>query len=359
MKFQNLKSQILKSQILCLSLLAAITCPAASPKPVTVTAETNGALASPTNFFGSNIFAGSNVTIDRVSNGANMGGIRISASGGGGGGTGPGFSDLAFTNPATGLKLVDQSASVAEWNANRATIFLGFPPFPVLDPAAFSGDIFLWGAQPAQNLTNGFDIISIGDFPLHDLKSGSDVIALGDVVGGGLVTAKQTILIGNGGSVAGGSGAFTNVIIWGNSSSFPRLMLNVFSVGSSTFSFVGNADQALVSAILLGSDQSVSDTSGSYTNVVALGDGVQISGNGQMIFGNGISNYFFGTGATAGSVSNSVQWDNAGLTTLYGGLLLQENAMPTPVVGGGFLWNSNSALFWITSTKTNLVSDGQ
>ena len=48
-----------------------------------------------------------------------------------------------------------------------------------------------------------------------------------------------------------------------------------------------------------------------------------------------------------------------GSINVTNGLFLPTQTTPPSVAGGGTLWNSNSVLFWITATKTNLVSDGQ
>lgn len=46
--------------------------------------------------------------------------------------------------------------------------------------------------------------------------------------------------------------------------------------------------------------------------------------------------------------------------TLAGILTLTNGApAPAPGAGWGVLWNSNSCLYWVTGTKTNLINDGQ
>lgn len=52
---------------------------------------------------------------------------------------------------------------------------------------------------------------------------------------------------------------------------------------------------------------------------------------------------------------------NADHTTSFGYAISVANqaVCPTPSAGIGWFWNSNSVLYWVTSTKTNLVSNGQ
>jgi hypothetical protein len=41
-------------------------------------------------------------------------------------------------------------------------------------------------------------------------------------------------------------------------------------------------------------------------------------------------------------------------------IYINTNAIcPNPIGTGGWLWNSNSVLYWVTSSKTNLISDGR
>jgi len=59
---------------------------------------------------------------------------------------------------------------------------------------------------------------------------------------------------------------------------------------------------------------------------------------------------------------NAVQYsflDPYGLSHLSGSLFIQTNTSiiaPAPFINGGMLWNSNNALYWVTSTHTNYVS---
>lgn len=62
-------------------------------------------------------------------------------------------------------------------------------------------------------------------------------------------------------------------------------------------------------------------------------------------------------GDSAGTVDNFVAV--AGSVIASNQLFLPAVAYPTQISGAGCLWNSNSALYWVTATKTNLVSDGR
>jgi len=52
---------------------------------------------------------------------------------------------------------------------------------------------------------------------------------------------------------------------------------------------------------------------------------------------------------------------NADHTTTFGYAIsvAKQAACPTPISTGGWFWNSNSVLYWVTNTKTNLINDGQ
>jgi hypothetical protein len=51
---------------------------------------------------------------------------------------------------------------------------------------------------------------------------------------------------------------------------------------------------------------------------------------------------------------------NTVATLQNGGAFIGTNVTtPTGLATGGYLWNSNQVLFWITSTKTNIISDGR
>ena len=61
----------------------------------------------------------------------------------------------------------------------------------------------------------------------------------------------------------------------------------------------------------------------------------------------------------AGAVTNAWKKDitNATVNTVF----IQTNTLvcPAGLITGGYLWNSNQVLYWVTSTKTNLLSNGR
>jgi hypothetical protein len=47
---------------------------------------------------------------------------------------------------------------------------------------------------------------------------------------------------------------------------------------------------------------------------------------------------------------------NQSFNTTYGVFIGTNGTVPSPLASGGWLWNSNNALYWETTTHTNLLS---
>jgi hypothetical protein len=95
-----------------------------------------------------------------------------------------------------------------------------------------------------------------------------------------------------------------------------------------------------------------------------LDAGLSRLGAGSIGFGNGA------LGSISGSVTASNLFLSGSLTATNtltasnvvatAGMTLVTNAvMPTVTAGKGIFWNSNDVLYWLTATKTNLISDGR
>jgi hypothetical protein len=129
-------------------------------------------------------------------------------------------------------------------------------------------------------------------------------------------------------------------------------------VGIGSPAIVPNTSLSISAPFVLNTpDPLITAQSGAYT----LGGLYGVRDDAGTAYGLTLNTYKLNTGPIS-----AVKIDNAGNATVYGrttstnGYYLPN--MTTPPAGdasGGLLWNSNKVLYWITNTKTNLVSDGR
>ena len=99
---------------------------------------------------------------------------------------------------------------------------------------------------------------------------------------------------------------------------------------------------------------------------------ISVAGSGELHLGEGGGGVVAANGFTAGATSFLSTVSVVGEASLkshvvVGGNLLLTNgtlylpavAKPTAEGTGGIFWNSNRVLYWVTSTKTNLLNDGR
>ena len=75
--------------------------------------------------------------------------------------------------------------------------------------------------------------------------------------------------------------------------------------------------------------------------------------------GSGITN-LNGSTITGGAITNTINTPGtvaaAQIASTKGYFIATSGTITNPIAGGGLLWNSNNALYWITSTHTNYIT---
>jgi hypothetical protein len=92
-----------------------------------------------------------------------------------------------------------------------------------------------------------------------------------------------------------------------------------------------------------------------FLNITAFGGGsvVNLGGGGKQVAT--ITDKYVGIGTNNPQAALHVR----GATLIESNVWIATNAtFPTPLAGGGWLCNSNQALYWVTPIKTNLISNG-
>jgi hypothetical protein len=216
-------------------------------------------------------------------------------------------------------------------------------------PSLWTGDNYMtngeWIGAPGQVFSNanGFVTITGGKIGIQNMNPARKI----HVSGAGWSTAGGT---NTGDLLVSASGNFGATIGLQSTASAGHLW-NFFSCGPSGLVGPGAFTIRDDTPGLSGQYRFVIDTNGTMAVGQAITDSA-LSGANMVVLGTG----------NVGINTNTpgVALDVVGRGAFTKPLALWTNTpCPVPVIFGGWLWNSNNALFWVTGTKTNLVSDGR